>query len=195
MRQTRCPHCGVHPNICVCDACQPISGAPPLWVLQHPSEVAQNKGTLRIAAACLPGLRVLVGEKPADFEPLARRSQQIPMGLIYPAAASTALETGPISQVREWIILDGTWRKASRIFLSNPWLNALPQFHFEAAPPSRYRIRKAPRDDSVSTVEAIAYLLSQAAPDCDYRALYTGLDTLVERQLKQMPAQVQQRYD
>ncbi|MGQ7272864.1 tRNA-uridine aminocarboxypropyltransferase [Marinobacter sp. V034] len=195
MRQAPCPRCGVHPNICVCDACQPISGAPPLWVLQHPSEVAQNKGTLRIATACLPDLRVLVGETPADFEPLAIRSQQIPMGLIYPTTASAALESAPVAQVREWIILDGTWRKASRIFLSNPWLNALPQFHFNAAPPSRYRIRKASRDDSVSTVEAIAHLLSQVAPGCDYDPLYAALDTLVKRQLAQMPPKVRQRYD
>lgn len=194
MRKGLCPHCGVHINICVCDVCDTVAHAPPLWVLQHPTEVAHSKGTLRVADACLPGLRTLIGEQPDAFSTLSARSARVPMGVLFPTPSSQPIETSDTSAVSEWIVIDGTWRKARKIFLSNPWLNALPHFHFDAPPASAYRIRKAPRDDRLSTAEAIAYLLEQVSPEVDVRSLRRSMNMLVSRQLSQMPEDVRRRY-
>lgn len=195
MREGLCPDCGVHTNICVCDVCDTVAYAPPLWVLQHPTEVAHSKGTLRVADACLPGLRTLIGEQPDAFSTLSARSARVPMGVLFPTPSSQPIETSDTSAVSEWIVIDGTWRKARKIFLSNPWLNALPQFHFDAPLASAYRIRKAPRDDSLSTAEAITYLLEQVSWKVDVRPLKRSMDVLVSRQLAQMPEDVRHRYD
>ncbi|BES69425.1 tRNA-uridine aminocarboxypropyltransferase [Marinobacter nanhaiticus D15-8W] len=195
MREGLCPDCGVHINICVCDVCETVADAPPLWVLQHPTEVAHSKGTLRVADACLPGLQTLIGEQPDAFSTLSARSARVPMGVLFPTLSSQPMETSDTSGISEWIVIDGTWRKARKIFLSNPWLNDLPQFHFDTPPASTYRIRKAPRGDSLSTAEAIAYLLEQVCPKVDTGPLKRSMNILVRRQLAQMPEDVQRRYD
>ncbi|SFR41798.1 DTW domain-containing protein YfiP [Marinobacter daqiaonensis] len=193
MRAGLCPYCGVHQRICVCDVCGPIEDAPPLWALQHPTEVSRSKGTLRLAQACLPSMKVLVGESGSCFEPLASRGVG-GLGLVFPHPGSEPLESADTTGVREWVVLDGTWRKARRMFLSNPWLQRLPAFHFRHPPASGYHIRKAPRADSLATAEALAYLLAVVRPGLDLGPLERAMAALVSRQLAVMPTQVRGRY-
>lgn len=194
MREGLCSDCGVHRNICVCDVCDTVADAPPLWVLQHPTEVMHSKGTLRVADACLPSLNVLIGEQPDAFSALSARSARVPMGVLFPTAESQPIEAAETSAIAEWIVIDGTWRKARKIVLSNPWLHALPHYHFADPPTSSYRVRKAPRNDSVSTTEAIAYLLEHVKSGINVAPLQRGMEALVDRQLAQMPESVRQRY-
>lgn len=190
-----CPKCQVHRNICVCRYCLPLDNAPELWALQHPSEHGLSKGTLRVAQACIQNLRVLVGESKDDFAPLRAQSEPWNTGVLFPTTQSRAIETAQAELPGRWIIIDGTWRKARRIFLANPWLARLPQFHFQDPPPSAYRIRKTARGGSLATVEAIGYLLSITHPELNTEPLDRGLQALIEAQLLQMPDQVRKRYD
>ncbi len=194
MRQGLCPHCLVHQRICVCDICAPIAGAPTLWALQHPSETGHSKGTLRVASACLPDLRVEVGECPDDFDELRKRAVQGGLALLFPSSGSKPLETADISSIHEWLVIDGTWRKANRIWLSNPWLQALPCYNFHVPPASVYKVRKAPRQDSVSTAEAISHLLHLTHPELDLGPLQRGMQALVDRQLANMPVEARRHY-
>ncbi|WP_425542099.1 DTW domain-containing protein [Bowmanella denitrificans] len=47
-------------------------------------------------------------------------------------------------------------KRPSNIYQCNPWLTALPCWHFAHPPASQYQ-RKAHRSDSLSTLEAAAY--------------------------------------
>ncbi len=194
MRQGLCPQCMVHRRICVCDKCAPIAGAPKLWALQHPSEAGHSKGTLRVASACLADLHVEVGETPDDFDDARNRSRQGGLAVLFPSPGSEPLETADIAGIREWLVIDGTWRKANRIWLSNPWLQALPCYHFKVPPPSVYRVRKAPREHSVATAEAIHHLLNLTHPELDLGPLQRGMNALVERQLANMPVEARRHY-
>lgn len=138
-------------------------------------------------------MRVLVGESGDCFEPLASRDPGT-IALVFPHPGSEPLETADTSAIREWVVLDGTWRKARRIFLGNPWLQRLPAFHFQQPPPSAYRIRKAPRADSLATAEAVAYLLTVVRPDLDLGSLTGAMAELVRRQLDILPAEARRRY-
>lgn len=193
MRAGLCPDCGVHQRICVCDACEPVPDAPVIWALQHPTEVARSKGTLRVAQACLPSLRVLVGESGDCFEPLTSLVGD-DIGLVFPHPGSEPLESANTDAIREWVVLDGTWRKARRMFLSNPWLQGLRAFHFQHPPASGYRIRRAARSDSLATAEALSYLLSRVRPGMDLEPLERAMTALVERQLAMLPADLRDRY-
>ncbi|MFE8071100.1 tRNA-uridine aminocarboxypropyltransferase [Marinobacteraceae bacterium S3BR75-40.1] len=195
MGSDRCSRCGVHQKICVCDQCSPITGTPPVWVVQDKQEAGHSKGTARLVEACLVNARRVRACHPSDLAALEQCAADVSMGLMFPTPESQPLESADVTAISEWILLDGTWRKAKRLFLSHPWLQALPQFHFAHPPPSQYRIRKAPGQGQLATSEAVAHLLRHVAPECNVTPLDRALDALVSRQLAQIPPELRHRYE
>jgi hypothetical protein len=58
------------------------------------------------------------------------------------------------------LVLDGTWSQAKTLWWRNPWLLKLPRIALVPREPSLYgKLRKEPRRDWVSTLEAIADVL------------------------------------
>ena len=194
MTERHCPGCGMHRALCLCSHCAPVSTALSVVALQHPTEVNQAKGTLRLAKQCLGDqLEIVAGEQPEDFLALRDRVDES-WGLIFPTAESTPLELPQTTLPTHWLVIDGTWRKARKILHANPWLQQIPAYHFATPPPSRYRIRKVPGQSSLSTIEALHYLLQQADPGCQPDGLCQALEAMVDLWLAQVPDQYQSRY-
>lgn len=196
MSRPCCQGCGLHPNICVCDACEPVANRTPVTILQHPSEVGRAKGTVRIAARCLKNLRVIPGETPDDFRAAGFDPEELDgrTALLFPGPESQPLESANLTGINQWLVLDGTWRKAAKLVHLNPALDTLPRFHLANPPASRYIIRKAPADNHLATTEAIAYLLRRIEPDLDTTPLDHAMSVLVDRLLNQMPPEFQRLY-
>jgi DTW domain-containing protein len=58
------------------------------------------------------------------------------------------------------LVLDGTWRQAKTLWWRNPWLLKLPRLGLSPREPSMYgKLRREPRRDCVSTLEAIGDVL------------------------------------
>lgn len=189
MARPLCPLCGQHRNICVCADCASVANQRRLLVLQHPSEVGHSKGTVRLLQQCLQHIEVLVGESPASFDAqgLDQRLQHQRTGLLFPGPDSQPLTAESARDIEQWLVLDGTWRKAARILYGNPPLATLPSFHFVDAPTSGYRIRKAPKAGQLSTAEAVAHLLSVTEPGLDTQPLLRAQQALVEKLLAFIP--------
>ena len=92
-------------------------------------------------------------------------------------SASLASGNKPKEQVNSLIFIDGTWRKAKRIYLSHDYLQNLSSFHFEEQLISHYRIRKTRIENGMSTLEAVAYVLSKAE-NTPVHALYALLEKM-----------------
>jgi DTW domain-containing protein YfiP len=75
------------------------------------------------------------------------------------------------------LLLDGTWRKAKKLWLNNPWLHELDACVIEVTQASQYRIRKAPGPQSMSTLEAIAWSLN-IIEGCDTGPFFQALEAL-----------------
>jgi DTW domain-containing protein YfiP len=59
------------------------------------------------------------------------------------------------------VLLDGTWSQAKALWWRNPWMLKCQRVILNPAHPSRYgRLRKEPRKDGLSTIEAAATLLA-----------------------------------
>nr|WP_323127903.1 tRNA-uridine aminocarboxypropyltransferase [Marinobacter salinisoli] len=173
-----------------------MSNQTPITVLQHPTEVDRPKGTVRVLQQCLERIHVVVGETPEQF---AQAGFDIATGtanaaLLYPGPGSQSLEQAELADVKHWLVLDGTWRKAARILHSNPGLQALPAFHFQQAPRSRYIIRKAPGPEALSTAEAVHYLLQVVEPTTNSAPIGQAMDALVDKQLAQIPDHLRHHY-
>ena len=60
------------------------------------------------------------------------------------------------------VVLDGTWSQAKALWWRNPWMLKCRRVVLGPRQPSRYgRLRREPRRDGLSTIEATAMLLGQ----------------------------------
>lgn len=79
-------------------------------------------------------------------------------------------------KVRNLIVLDGTWSKARRMYLENPWLKLLcSHVKLEIEGASLYReVRRQPREGCLSTIESIVYAMKEMGEDPQ------GLDNMLD---------------
>ncbi|KAJ1389581.1 hypothetical protein SESBI_38198 [Sesbania bispinosa] len=78
-------------------------------------------------------------------------------------------------EVKNLIVLDGTWAKAKRIYSENPWLNILPHVKLEVKEMSLYSdVRHQPKAGYLSTIESIVFALKAFGDN------HEGLDNLLD---------------
>ncbi|KAK4275482.1 hypothetical protein QN277_018555 [Acacia crassicarpa] len=78
-------------------------------------------------------------------------------------------------EIKNLIILDGTWAKARRVYSENPWLNILPHIKLKVDKMSLYsEVRREPKDGYLSTIESIVHCLKALGDN------HEGLDNLLD---------------
>jgi DTW domain-containing protein YfiP len=78
-------------------------------------------------------------------------------------------------EVKNLIVLDGTWAKAKRIYSENPWLNILPHLKLEVNEMSLYgEVRNQPKVGYLSTTESVVFALKAVGEN------HKGLDNLLD---------------
>lgn len=196
MTRHYCSTCRYPLNACLCAHVQPIYPQTQLLILQHPSEVEHKKNSVRVLSLVIPNTRVYVGETQDDFAVLRNELARCdkPIYLVYPSQQSVSVETQAIPADCVLLLIDGTWRKAFKILQLNPWLAQYPAVHLAEGYESRYRIRKSSRSDSLSTLEASAYMLSALDAELDIQPLIEVFEVMVDLRIKAMPPDVQSRY-
>ncbi|CAK9175510.1 unnamed protein product [Ilex paraguariensis] len=94
--------------------------------------------------------------------------------LLFPSEKSVGFEDINF-EVKNLIVLDGTWAKAKRMYNENPWLQFLPHLKLDLDKPSLYgEVRHQPRAGCLSTIESIVYALNAVGDDSK------GLDVLLD---------------
>lgn len=75
--------------------------------------------------------------------------------LLFPSA--NAVELAKLDyEIKQLIVLDGTWAKARRMYYENPWLKLLPQLKLDLRKESLYSdVRHQPKSGCLSTIESI----------------------------------------
>ncbi len=171
--------------MCFCADVPQVHTKTRLVILQHPNERLHPFGTARMVDLALPNARIEV--------PLARNSGSLlsPLGVppdaavLFPHKTAVDLATLPVGErPNTLVVLDGTWSHAKRLYAHNPWLQGLRHVRLHPTEPSRYRIRREPRADFVSTLEAIVAALQILEPDTQgLDALVAAFTRMIDRQI------------
>lgn len=185
-QRVRCRSCFKPAPHCICGLIEPVSNRTFVSILQHPRERFHAIGTARIARLGLERSRIVV---PRDCftRSLEQRFDVTPgTGLLFPHPGAKRLEDlAPHERPAGLVVLDGTWSQARRLYGANPWLHELPHFALSPPAPTRYRIRKAPRREFVSTLEAIVRALEILEPETNGTAgLLDAFDAMIDRQIE-----------
>ncbi|WDE13753.1 tRNA-uridine aminocarboxypropyltransferase [Thalassomonas haliotis] len=167
MSRQYCCQCQRPEKACICHLMTDVDNIPHVVVLQHPSEVGQTKGTLPLLAGSLKSATVLVGEDFCEHEELKQLLEHYRdnIYLLYPSEDALTLGSGQyvagqaISGKSCIILLDGTWKKAYRIYMLSKVLHQIPHLCLPADLTGRYQIRKTAKKNALSTLEACCYAL------------------------------------
>ena len=165
-KRSICATCLYPNNVCVCHAISPMTLPTNLLILQHPHETKQAKNTAKLIQLVSPECQIIVGETSEDFVDIRRaiEQQSHTPWVLYPNEASLPLESvaqqSSTERPQTLILIDATWRKAYKIWQSNPWLHTLPSWHFDQLPQGNYRVRKSKLPHSLSTLEAASHALT-----------------------------------
>lgn len=132
-----------------------------IHLLTHERELSKPSNTGKLALDALPDLvhRTLWQRKQPAPE-LLRLLTKESVALVYPVdkSESTAPEV-ELASVEHYVLLDGTWQEARKIYNRSPYLQSLPVCRLPDAEPSRFIGRRNQRDGGLCTAECIIALL------------------------------------
>jgi DTW domain-containing protein YfiP len=175
-----CEHCHYPKTTCICSNITKLNVDIAVSILQDPSEQKHAKNTARLVPLILPQAEIFIGLMPNDFVSVRQKiNSVINSVVVYPNNNAKSLD-GKTPQAQKYnhiIIIDGSWRKAKKLWLNNPWLHSLNSVSLNSTESSQYHIRKAPFANSFSTIEALAMTLA-AFEICDTEPFYQALHSL-----------------
>ena len=91
------------------------------------------------------------------------------VALVYPG--SPQHPTRGESDIRQFVVIDGTWLTARRIYQRSPYLHQLPRVSLRPLAPSRYNLRNNQKVDGLCTAECVVELLSGVGLEDQAQAL------------------------
>lgn len=166
---------------------EPIDNRVFVLILQHPHEQREALSTAPLITATLRQAKLVIG---LSWPSLARAlGGPIELGrwaVLHLGAARPATEQrrelsvlgrndeplddpgNVLRGLRGIVILDGTWSQAKTLWWRNPWLLKLHRIVLDPPRPARLgRLRREPRREALSTVEAAALALRhlEAGPE------------------------------
>jgi DTW domain-containing protein len=177
-----CPHCGKPLPLCICDGVTRIDSRIPLLILQHPQEQDRSLGTARLTALHFANAVLKIGLSwpslaKALGRPVAEPSRWAVLYLGSAKASDLGTESEIVAVNRKGemednqrailkaiegiVLLDGTWSQAKALWWRNPWMLKCQRVILGPKRPSAYgQLRREPRREGLSTIEAAAMLLA-----------------------------------
>jgi len=186
MSRILCLTCQRPKKACICAFTTEINNDIHVVILQHPSEVSQTKGTVALLAKSLQSCQVIVGEVFDGDALLLEVLAQYHAVLLYPGEQAQDLNQKVLFALTErennsgddevnrkplcLVILDGTWKKAYRMFMLSKTLQRLPQICLPEylANAGQYHIRKVAKKNALSSLEASCYALALLEAGSDF---------------------------
>jgi DTW domain-containing protein YfiP len=190
-----CPRCHKPLPLCVCEGITPIENRIALLILQHPQEQDRALGTAQLTALHFKNAVLKIGLSWPSLSKALGRAVDDPSrwAVLYLGSAKVAdLKTdrdivainrkGEVEEnqraiqkdIEGIVVLDGTWSQAKALWWRNAWMLKCQRVILGPARPSRYgKLRREPRRDGLSTIEAVAMLLGSLEKRPDIEATLT----------------------
>jgi DTW domain-containing protein YfiP len=198
-----CPHCHKPPALCVCDAITPLDNRIEVLILQHPQEQDRALGTARLTTLHFRHAALKVGLSwPSLTKIRGRPTDPQRWAILYLGSAKVAAlapdrevvalnrkgelerdQEGILGDIEGVVLLDGNWSQAKALWWRNAWMLKCRRVILGPRRPSRYgKLRREPRRDGLSTIEAAATLVSrlEGRPEIE-AALMASFERLLAR--------------
>lgn len=162
----RCSFCMLRPHLCICADKPQISSQAAFLLLMYDDEILKPSNTGRLIADLFEDTFAYIWSRtepdPAMLALLADPQWQ--PYVVFPAeyaepervAENVVIEPGkrPL-----FILLDGSWAEAKKMFRKSPYLNDFPVLSIQTDQPSRYKVREAAKAGQLGTAEVAARII------------------------------------
>lgn len=164
--RTLCLTCLQPAHWCYCPQVKRFNPGISFAILLHPIELRRRLATGRMSFLCLQGSHLILGH---DYS----QNEIVNQLLADPAYFPVVLQPGPTSIAIDKLsekdrnefcpkqkkllvfVVDGTWHTADKTMKLSKNLKLLPKISFTPPKPSIFRVRKQPKKDCYSSIEAI----------------------------------------
>ena len=190
-----CPRCHKPRALCVCDGIVPLDNRIQVLILQHPQEQDRALGTARLTALHFRHAILKVGLSwPSLTKILGRPTDPQRWAILYLGSAKAATlapdrevvvlnrkgeperdQDGLLRDIEGVVLLDGNWSQAKALWWRNAWMLKCRRVILGPSRPSRYgKLRREPRRDGLSTIEAAGMLVSRLEQRPEIEAALTA---------------------
>ncbi|RRJ85076.1 tRNA-uridine aminocarboxypropyltransferase [Aestuariirhabdus litorea] len=162
----RCTECQLPVGACICGYRPRLPSGCSFWILTHRKEFFKPSNSARLIGACLPDVRFFRWQRTepdAELLALLEDARYRPV-LVFPREMAplnprSAAFSEKGAGRRAFLLLDGTWQQALKIYRKSPYLHGLPLLSLEPESPSSYGLRRSRSDRQLCTAEVAVELL------------------------------------
>lgn len=160
-----CNECGLPVLTCICKIVSPINTKAKFWIIASKRELYRPSSTGRLLKLINPNsTEIFLWERthpsPKLLENIANHRGKT--YLVFPAE-SEELAAKTVNKVEEgvvaFILIDGTWKEARRIFRKSDYLKDLPLVSLKPACESKFSLRRGSVEGTLCTIEAAMEIL------------------------------------
>lgn len=164
----RCDDCRLPVEVCICEWRIQVDASCHFWLLTHRYEFYKPTNTGRLILDTIKYSRVFEWsrtEPPEEFLDALADDRFAPC-IVFPAGEDYQHRMLGTAQRNDgripvFIILDGTWRQARRMFRHSRYMEHLPVIEPSTDRLSRYQLRRSKIDHHLCTAEVAVALLEQ----------------------------------
>jgi hypothetical protein len=161
-----CNECGLPIINCICQKSAKVSTKAKFWILSSEREFYRPSNTARLLKLINPNsTEILLWERTKSPEQLIEtiRQETYTVFVVFPAE-NEELEKRKVQFEQTeitpaFIILDGTWKEARRIFRKSDFLNDLPIVSIKPNYQTNFDLRRGAAEGNLCTIEAVIEIL------------------------------------
>ena len=161
-----CNECGLPLLNCICDKSVEVRTRAKFWILSSEREFYRPSNTARLLKLINPdSTEIFLWERTKSPEQLIKNisMEKYSAFILFPAE-NEELEKRKVpfvltDQIPAFIILDGTWKEARKIFRKSDFLKSLPIVSIEPNYVSSYDLRRGAAEGNLCTIEAAIEIL------------------------------------
>ncbi len=190
----RCSRCLLAQSYCTCAHCRPLITKAAFVLVMYDDEVLKPTNSGRLIADMVPDTHAFLWAR-TEVNPQLLALLEDPgyqPYVVFPG--EYAFEGQPVvNQVPPealaegkrplFIMLDGSWREAVKMFRKSPYLHRFPLLSFDAGEMARYALRKGQREFQFGTAEVAVMVLAAMGEQSNASALNAWFELFVESSL------------
>lgn len=154
-----CNNCGLPTINCICNKVKTVETKAKIWILSSQKELTRASNTARILKL-VNGYSTEVFTWERTNEPVELinkiKSKEYDVYLLFPVNKenkSREVKFIKSDKTPAFIIIDGTWNEAKKIFRKSPYLNEVPMLTLKPENNSSFILRRGIEEGSLCTIE------------------------------------------